>query len=530
MIKYCKRTLTWGLLTICVLLIGGVTYYSLRYSMQVIDLAVNQPALWETKDSLPLHLLCGMVFFAVIAGADILLKKCKNAEKWLNGLLYVVMGATLAAGLIWVLNGNFYAQNDSRSVLDCIGRIRNGDFSDLMPNGYLGAFQNQLGIAAIFQFVFFLFGTEKDIVLQVINALCIPCVIFAGNRFLKEINVPQAGHICYLTSMLFCFPLLVYTPFVYGEIISVTAGCFFIWAAVCYLKRGGAATWMALLISAVIGTLAKGNFPVLLIAFGIMAALYSIRRKNALPLLCAVTVILAAVSGNKACRAYYEHISGIKLDQGIPIEGWIAMGLNDIMPVPGMYNGYNMEIYAKHDYVREAAKAESLAYIHDRLAMLVNNVGVGWKPFWKTKLLAQWNDPTLTCFMENRAFIPEPKIPAIKEIMIDIGKYYPVAIECMNQYQFLLYLGMLFYCVAAFRRKEAFYELLPLVILFGGFLFTVIWETMARYVFPYIIYMVPLSAMGWGYAQEWLQKLWRWMGRAGVMDAGKKKDMPDSGV
>ena len=36
--------------------------------------------------------------------------------------------------------------------------------------------------------------------------------------------------------------------------------------------------------------------------------------------------------------------------------------------------------------------------------------GGGAVPFFKEKLLVQWNDPTLTCFMENRSFMPEPGI------------------------------------------------------------------------------------------------------------------------
>jgi hypothetical protein len=477
---------------------GGVTYYSLRYSMQFIDLC-NESMIWETKDSLPLHIAVAAAFVMVLTGADKYLKKCADAKKALKRFLYIVMSVTLGGSLIWVLNGNFYAQSDSRSVLECIGRIQHGDFSDLQPAGYLGAYQNQIGIAAIFQLIFFVCRTDNDIVLQVVNALCVPCIVIAGSGFLREIHCHRICYVCYLIFMLFCFPLFLYTPYVYGEIISVTAGCFFIWAAVCYIKRGRVAAWISLGVSAVIGNTARGNFPVLLIAFGIMAVLYCIRRKRIIPLICALTVTLAALAGNRACYAYYEHISGTELDQGIPIEGWIAMGLNDGAEAAGMYNGYNVNTYAKHDYNREAAKAESCAYIHDRLYMLS---GGGWKSFYKEKFLVQWNDPTFTCFMENRTFIPEPKLSVIREIMIDDGKYYGTAVECMNQYQSLLYLGALFYCMAAFSGKKSFYELLPLVVILGGCLFSLLWEAMARYVFPYIIYMVPISAEGWYHAQE----------------------------
>lgn len=486
---------------------GGVTYYSLRYSMQIIRIFTGsavESIIWDTKDSILLHITVAASFLVILLAVDALLKKCRNEEKWMAFFLYIVMVVTLGSSLVWVLNGNFYAQNDSRSVLECVGRIRNGDFSDLPPAGYLGGFQNQLGIAAVFQFFFFIFRTDNDIVIQVVNALCVPCIIFAGNGFLKEINCGRLCHICYLVSMLFCFPLLFYTPFVYGEILSVTAGSFFIWSAVCYIKRGRITAWVSMLTSAVIGDITRGNFPVLLIAFGIMAALYSVRRKNVMPIACAVTVFFAAMAGNKACYAYYEHISGIKLDQGIPLEGWIAMGLNDNAVAAGRYNGYNVEVYARHDYNREEAKKECLAYIHDRLLMLS---GGSWKSFYKEKFLVQWNDPTLSCFQENCTFIPEAKIPVIMEIVLDDGMYYQMTVEFMNQYQLIIYLGILFYCIAAFKCRSPFYQFLPLIVIFGGFLFTMLWETMARYVFPYFIYMIPLSAIGWGHVGELLKKV-----------------------
>lgn len=505
--EFWKKVITRGLLALCIPVSGGITYYSLCYSMQIIDVftgSVVESAIGDTRDSILLHFIVIVAFLVILFTVDTLLKKCHNEEKWMTFILYIVMAVALGASLVWVLNGNFYAQNDSRSVLECVERIRNGDFSDLLPAGYLGAYQNQLGIAAIFQFLFFIFRTDNDIVIQVVNALCVPCIIYAGNGFLKEINCRRICHICYLVSMLFCFPLLFYTPFVYGEILSVTAGCFFIWAAVCYIKRGKISAWVSMMASAVIGNISRGNFPVLLIAFGIMAFLYSVRRKSIMPAACAVTVFLAAIAGNKACYAYYEYISGIEVNQGIPIEGWIAMGLNDSAAAAGRYNGYNVETYAKHDYDREEAKKESLAYIHDRLFMLS---GGGWKSFYKEKFLVQWNDPTLSCFQENCTFIPEARIPAIMEIALDSGRYYQTAVELMNQYQFIIYCGVLIYCIAAVKCNKPFYQFLPLIVIFGGFLFTMLWETMARYVFPYFIYMIPLSAIGWGHVGELLKKV-----------------------
>ena len=38
--------------------------------------------------------------------------------------------------------------------------------------------------------------------------------------------------------------------------------------------------------------------------------------------------------------------------------------------------------------------------------------------------------------------------------------------------------------------------LLPEIILVGGVLFSLLWEAKTRYIFPYMIYMLPCAAIG----------------------------------
>ena len=67
----------------------------------------------------------------------------------------------------------------------------------------------------------------------------------------------------------------------------------------------------------------------------------------------------------------------------------------------------------------------------------------------------------------------------------------------MNLHQFILYAGVLAAVVstiAAKRRKEKIElsELLALVTLIGGFLFSVIWEGNSRHILAYPFLLLPL--------------------------------------
>lgn len=500
-VNRCKTILKYALLSMCTLPAALLTYYNTCYSMRQKEIPFGVTIL-DTRDSLMLHLITAAVFFAIV-----LLVRVAGTHMAGEKILYIFLGAvmlyTAMCCLTWVTAGNFFAQNDSRYVLECMARMREGDYSDLQPNGYLGIYKQHFGLITLFRLLFFVFRTTDDIAIQYFNCLCVPVIIFAGIHILKELDAAKSSLFIYLIFMAFCFPLFFYTPYVYGEIISAAAGMLFLWAAVCWLKREKPGAWAAMAASAVTGNMARGNFPVLLTAFAIMAFLYSVRRKRWKLFLCALSLFFAVAAANKLNLAYYEKASGTALDQGIPPEAWIAMGLDEYGELGyGMYNGYGPQIYAESGYDREQTGIQARKFIRDRVRMFLTGAGMSAKDFYRGKLLVQWNDPTLNCFMENRSFLSPPH-HLVSDIVLEDGIYAGQAKELMNQYQFLFYAGFFLYCMSLWRREGPFYQYLPLIMVLGGVLFTLLWEAMSRYVFPYMVYMLPLAAMGWDTAGEW---------------------------
>lgn len=506
----CSAVLRYALAAASTLCMLFFVYYSFRYSMRMKDLAF-ETIIYVTKDSLLLHGLTLLGFLAVTFGLCSFVEGSRHKERWIKGILYTVMSLLTIAGLIWVLTGNFFAQNDSRKVLECMERMRAGDFSDLLPEGYLGAYHQHFGLITLINFLYFVTHTTKDIVVQAANVLCLPVIVFAGWGIVKEIMDKAACQIFYCVLMLFCFPLLLYTPYVYGEIFSITAAMLFFYEGIRLLKgkeKRKLAGWIKLAVLAVIGNMARGNFPIVLIAFFIVALFYSISQKQPKLLVGALCLFLIVAGCSRLNLFYYERISGIRINQGVPVSSWLAQGLDENSIACGVYNGRDIETYARADYNREAAEEEARHFIADRLTMLKNGTGKGAGAFLKEKLLVQWNDPTLNCFMENRTFIPDPDLKWIKEVMLEEGSYFETTVELMNQYQWVVYLGCLLYCLFLFRKEKAeFYQLLLLITIFGGVLFSAIWEAMSRYVLPYEIYMIPLAAIGFGKGRELFQSV-----------------------
>ena len=66
----------------------------------------------------------------------------------------------------------------------------------------------------------------------------------------------------------------------------------------------------------------------------------------------------------------------------------------------------------------------------------------------------------------------------------------------MKIYQMVLYASILIWLLASIRKQKGIEQYILLIAVFGGFLFSLIWEAKTRYVFPYLIMMLPYGAMG----------------------------------
>ena len=69
----------------------------------------------------------------------------------------------------------------------------------------------------------------------------------------------------------------------------------------------------------------------------------------------------------------------------------------------------------------------------------------------------------------------------------------------MKEYQFLIYCGVLIYLIFELfdtKNVSPIEDYIGIVTILGGFLFSIIWEAKARYMFPYFVLMLPYAMLG----------------------------------
>lgn len=136
--KY-KKLFTRALLILCIPVTFVMVYFSFRYSQGVRQIAYGNEV-YVNRDNIFLHILMALLFVLLFFGYRKLPQGLKS-ERTCKMFLGIAMAVTALFCFLWIWNGNFYAMNDSRTVLECMEHIRNKDYSDLLPWGYLGAYR-----------------------------------------------------------------------------------------------------------------------------------------------------------------------------------------------------------------------------------------------------------------------------------------------------------------------------------------------------------------------------------------------------
>lgn len=344
---------------------------------------------------------------------------------------------------------------DGKTICEIAVEFLIEDFGKLVPPGYLACWPYQLSLLAVVHLLFRLFGAGNYQAFQYMNVLC------------------------------------------YGEIPSITFTMVLMWQLVRYCKTGKKTCWIFGTLALVFACMMRMNSLIVLVAVGIVLVVFAIRAARPQAVVWLVIMLIAVFSAREGINIYYEKTSGIQIWKGAPYISFVRAGLHDTDAGPGWYDGSSYIGYTNHEYDTEKTYIDHKKDVMMHLQRLWEDKPYGID-FLKRKILTQWNSPDYHSIYETRAFDCAPnELPKFVRLL-----YYDredIVRRFMNRYQFILYFCTAFMTIASFicKKKDRKLEdhILHIAII-GGFLFSIIWEAMSRYVFPYAVYMIPLAAVG----------------------------------
>lgn len=471
-----------------------LTYYSFRYSY--INAHFLNEILHEVKDNALINLL----WAAVVVGIGLLAVKFseKINEKWFLWILFAVNILALLFGRYWLVNSHSLPYYDQAYIYEIAEQFSLGDYSAMTPyGGYVGKYPHQLGIITFIRIFSWLTGSFDWHNFQFFNLYMLPVMITSGYFIVKELTCGKKGtRLLYLIGMLLCFPMYVYVPYVYGEISSTALVLAAVWALLSGFRKF---QWYKPVLVGALLALAiqlRKNTLICLIAIILVVLIHTILNKKYKCIAFLVAVVLFPLVTQAGIDALYKPHE-VQEEYGVPSSLHIAMGLNDISEMgPGWYDGFNVDTYI-YEAQADVAISKEIAkeHIKERLGFMWNNKAYAAN-FYKTKCLSQWNDPLYLSLKMSSGGVTESE-----GLVYDIyfGNARNVVLAYSNVYQLVIYLLVFIVCLLGILERKENYDVsfyILLIAVFGGFLFSLLWEAKSRYIFPYFMFMIPYAAIG----------------------------------
>jgi hypothetical protein len=469
----------WLVLILSVVSLFSTAYYALDY---------NEHPLYENDNP---FLLIGVITVLVILFC-FFDKKIGIDRINTRILICVLMVYTAAIAFLWLYYTKTVAVADQGIVRDMAKEFHVGEYSALDKGHYLYIYPFQLGITAFIELSYTIFGKDSLMLLYIFNVLS-PCLAFYSLYRITDLSFHNKKINNLVIFLMFgCFPPIMYCTFVYGNIMGLGFSLAAVWMQLKYFESGKIRYFVISAISIAFAIIIRSNSSIVLVAMVIMFLLKFLNTRKARNLALPLVAVAVTLSSSALLNAYYESRSGREISDGAPKILWFAMGLQDSDRAPGWYNGFSHFPYADNDCDPEIATEMAKEAIKESLKKFKDNPQYAIE-FFSDKFASQWNEPTFQSFWISTYHVEDAELSDVITSLYT-GNLHSIAVGYMNIYHFIIAFGAMFFFILQSKIKSE--QLFLGLIVFGGFLFHMLWEAKGQYIMTYFTMLLPYAGVG----------------------------------
>ncbi len=429
----------------------------------------------------------------------------------LKKLELILMAWTLVLGLCFIISVKLCAPwySDSYYLTYTAQRAALGDYSVISADGsntamygYFVRFPFQLGFV-LYEELFFratgalLPGLPEGyycIALQGVNLLWLMLSYHALIRVTALLF--DRDRLTTMTALFFflCLPAVLSCSFLYGNIPAFACGAAAIWMFAKFLRerRFYCGLLCALLMG--VSVALKLNMMIFFAAAALVWLLDLLKNRSFKSLICLLLAAASVFTLSRLPQSLYERRSQSSFGQGIPMIAWMAMGLSEGHAGPGWYSEeHTVNAFRASGADTEATAENARQVIKERLEYFRENPREALR-FFSVKLRTQWNEPSYESLWINQVQSSYSQKGKIYEALCVTGERR--TLNFMNQYQQLIFLGVLFSLLTLWKKRDT-RQLILLVIILGGILYHLLFEAKSQYAMSYFVLMVPMAACGY---------------------------------
>lgn len=417
-----------------------------------------------------------------------------TTKRNINMKIVCAVVCTLAFGLAvtWINILKVVPGADQDFCVQYAIAMNNGDFTCLEQSQYLANYPHLLGTIAFLRLLFKLFGEGNYDAFRYFNAICIPVMIYAGFRIVgKFTQDDKKTELFYLMAMLFCIPAYAYVLYIYGDLAGPAWGILAFWFFYQCLDRLSAKNILGLVLSTMVSVGIRKNMLIFTIAMVVVVIVRLFKKISKQDFILLGTLIATIIISIYYVNLFYLPHK-VDLDHAVPATACIAMGFNDDKGYAGWYNYYELVVMAENDWEPEAASAEAMNVIKGVYVPLFLHNPKYTADFFFRKISSQWQVPLYQSIVSN-ILLYGPQNDFVMSVYF--GTWNEIFQWFMKMYQVMMY-GFIMALLWMKRKDNTPIEYYALLIaVFGGFLLSLVWESKARYIYPYFIIMIPMYAI-----------------------------------
>ncbi|MGM9605784.1 MAG: hypothetical protein ACI3XG_12060 [Faecousia sp.] len=431
-----------------------------------------------------------LLLTAVISRLDQGLEKIN-----LRKLFFILSAIYTVIALYLILNAEPVLRADANSVHTAAKNILAGDYQDFEKGAYLSRYPHQLGLT-LYESILALFSPNPqwNMLVNFLMVLGINCTAFLISRELFHNR--SISLLTILGSFAF-MPQLFFVLFVYGTIPGFL--CIFsgFYQALRFAKDRKAKNLIALVLLCAGAVTLKSNYAIGVLAIAFFLVLQMLKERVCLKMAVAlVSVLLCMVVPGKLVKGYFEAKTGADLNQGTPMNLYLAMGTNidNWARIAGWYDGTNYTLYTEAEFDKEAAQQMGTDMLKDNLDKIRQRPR-DTAIFFLDKTVSQWCEPLYQSLWSGPLEdVGQKTYTRMTESLYCNGLAEDTMTVACKFVSMLIWVGTIVFLICCGKKTEG-WELFLMYFL-GGLIFHTFWEGKSQYIYPYVFSLIPCAVGG----------------------------------
>ena len=422
-----------------------------------------------------------------------LLRRINDSKKFyiISSIIFIILQLLFAFIFAVRPSWDFGAVNDS-VFWDLDNNLKIAD------NVYFYRYSNNVGMFLLLKTIylpFFLCGANHFILLGIgllFNILFIDLGIFYLYRVLNLFFSKEQTKYFFLISLLY-LPFITYVPIFYTDTYSLPFAIMSIYYLFVYLYKNNRKLNLILCgLFLGIGCFIKFSLFIVFIAIILFLIFRDIKIsvKKFVVILSFIAICFSLPLLALQTYIHFTFDSELLQKESFPKEHYLMMGLSNF----GGYNLDDVEFTMNISGINNK-KRKDLERMQQKIKQLWKE-GTIWE-FYINKAVYTWGDGTY--FAPRKLSLEPINNYSVKKIILDSGENSNYLYKCISQAQivfvlFFISTSILFYKYLDFKQKNL--HLLLNIIIFGAFLFFMLWEARSRYIVNFIPILLIDSYLG----------------------------------